>query len=141
MPKTVLQAVEKKPAIPGLPPYLVVGTPTRARSPRSKIVIEHLQVLFEWWKAAQPTLRDLSARDVGIPALKLAEEFGLQPPSNGNSFRANLQRVFDKMNFEGKTMFLSIRETEGPKFKVTPTTMVWFHPVPVSERSQQVRKQ
>jgi hypothetical protein len=135
MSKTTTQATEKRPTIPGLPSYLVVGTPNRARSSRTKIGIQQLRRMFEWWNSAQPTLKQLSARDVGLPATKLAEEFGLQSPTNGNSFRANVQRILDQLNIEGKTMYLSLRGTDGEKFKVTPETMVWFHPVAVSERS------
>ncbi len=134
MPKVTVRATEKRPTIPGLPSYLVVGTASRGRSSRTKVGIEHLKKMFEWWNSAQPTLKQHSARDVGLPALKLAEECGLHPPRNGNSFRTNLQRQFDKMNIEGRTMYLSVRGAQGDKFRVTPRTMVWFHPVPVSER-------
>lgn len=140
MPKAATQAMEKRPNVPGLPSYLVVGTPSRARSSRTKIGIEQLRKLFDWWGRAQPSLKELSARDVGLPVIKLAEEFGMQSPSNGNSFRASLQRVFDQLNIDGKTMYLSLRGADGEKFKVTPETMVWFHPVPLSERSQSAKK-
>lgn len=141
MSKTTVQTPEKRPALAGLPSYLTVGTASRTRSSRGKVGPEQLRKMFAWWDAAQPSLKQLSARDVGLPASKLAEEFGLQPPTNGNSFRANLQRIFDQMNLDGKTMYLSLRGAEGEKFKVTDQTMVWFHPVPVSERARSGRKQ
>jgi hypothetical protein len=134
MPKVTARTTDKKATIPGLPSYLVVGTASRGRSSRTKVGLEHLTKMFEWWNSAQPTLKAHSARDVGLPALKLAEECGLHRPRNGNSFRAKLQRQFDGMNIEGRTMYLSLRGAQGAKFRITPRTMVWFHPVPVSER-------
>ncbi len=135
MPKTSTQATEKRATIPGLPSYLTVGTPTRVRSSRAKIGPEQLRKLFDWWSAAQTELKELKAEAVGIPVLKLAQEFGLQAPSNGNSFRANIQRIFDGMSVDGKTMYLCLRGAEGDKFRVTDQTMLWFRPVPVSERT------
>ena len=140
MPKPTAQATEKRPTIPGLPAFLVVGNGGRARTARSRVGPEQLRKLFDWWNAAQPSLKELSAQDIGIPAFKLAQEFGLQPPTNGNSFRANLQRIFDQMQSDGKTMFLSLRGAEGEKFRVTPGTMVWFHPVQSSERVHPARQ-
>jgi len=139
MAKTSPQTTEKKPTIPGLPGYLVVGNGGRSRSSRSKVGVEQLHKLFEWWDKAQPSLKQLSAQDIGIPALKLAEEFGMQPPTNGNSFRANLQRIFDEMSIDGQTMFLSLRGAGEDKFQVLPETMVWFHPVPAAERGSSQR--
>ena len=140
MPKGAPQASEKRSAIPALP-FLEVGNAGRARTGRAKIGVEQLKKLFSWWDAAQPSLKQLSARDVGLPAFKLAQELGLEQPTNGNSFRANLQRKLDKLSVDGKTMFLSLRGTDGEKFKVTEETMVWMHPVPVGERSQAGKKQ
>jgi hypothetical protein len=133
-PQTTAQLTERKPTIPGLPAYLIVGNGSRARSSRAKVGVEQLRKLFGWWTAAQPSLKQLSAQDIGIPALKLAEEFGMLPPMNGNSFRANLQRIFDELSIDGKTMFLSLRGAGEDKFRVLPETMVWFHPVPSAER-------
>lgn len=132
MPKAP-QPSEKRPTVPGLP-FLAVGNASRTRSARTRVGVEQLKRLFDWWEAAQPSLKQLSARDVGLPAFKLAQELGLDQPTNGNSFRANLQRKLDELSVEGKTMFLSIRGTDGEKFKVTDETMVWFHPVSVGER-------
>ena len=140
MPKANPQATEKRAQLPGLPSFLTVGNGARTHSARSKVGPEQLRKLFDWWDTAQPSLKELSAQDIGIPALKLAQEFGMTPPSNGNSFRANLQRIFDGMNIEGETMFLSLRGAEGDRFKVTDKTMVWFHPVPVSERGHSVKQ-
>lgn len=115
---------------------MAVGNASRTRSARAKVGVEQPKRLFEWWYAAQPSLKQLSARDFGLPALKLAEQLGLDAPTNGNSFRANLQRKFDELNVDGKTMFLLVRGADGGKFKVTDETMVWFHPVAVSERER-----
>lgn len=138
MPKAIPQASEKRPSVPGLP-FLAVGNASRARSARAKVQVEQLKKLFDWWNTAQPSLKQLSARDVGLPVFKLAAEFGLDVPTNGNSFRANLQRIFDGMSVDGKTMCLSLRGTEGDKFRVTDETMVWFHPVPIGDRKPNKR--
>lgn len=135
MARVAPQATEKRPTVPGLP-FLAVGNASRTRSARAKVGVEQPKKLFEWWYAAQPSLKQLSARDFGLPALKLAEQLGLDAPTNGNSFRANLQRKFDELNVDGKTMFLLVRGADGGKFKVTDETMVWFHPVAVSERER-----
>ena len=104
MPKTNPQATAKPPNVPGLP-FLTVGSPTRARTGRAKIGQEHLQKLLDWFQQAQPTLKQLSASDVGIPAFKLAEELGLQPPQTGNRCRANLQRHFDELSIGARLSF------------------------------------
>lgn len=140
MSKTTTQTAEKKPNLPGLPSFLTVGNGSRERSTRSKVGPEQLRKLFGWWDQAQPVFKETGAGDVGIPAIRLAEEFKLQPPTNGNSFRANLQRILDQMNLDGKTMFLSLRGAEGDKFKITPETMIWFHPVSANERASLGKK-
>ena len=140
MAKVAPQATEKRPTVPGLP-FLEVGNASRARTGRAKVGVEQLKKMFDWWNTAQPSLKQLSARDVGLPAYKLAQELGLDTPTNGNSFRANLQRKLDTLSVDGKTMFLSIRGTDGEKFKVSDETMVWFHPVSVSERKSSKRAQ
>lgn len=140
MARVAPQATEKRPTVPGLP-FLAVGNASRTRPGRAKVGVEQLKRMFEWWDAAQPSLKQLSARDVGLPAFKLAQELGLDAPTNGNSFRANLQRKLDELSVDGKTMFLSIRGTDGEKFKVTDETMVWFHPVAISERKTSKRAQ
>lgn len=134
MTKATVQTTEKRASTQGLPSFLTVGNVSRAQSTRSKVGEAQLRKLFEWWEISKPTMKELSVRNVGIQATKLAQEFGLNAPTNGNSFRANLQRVFDQLNFEGETMFLSLRGTEGEKFRVTPETTIWFHPVSSSER-------
>jgi hypothetical protein len=141
MSKTTAHGQEKRPGITGLPAYFVAGTPERARSSRPKVGIEQLKKMFDWWEIATPTVKQSGARDVGLPASELAKEFGLAIPTNGNSFRANLQRILDDLNIGGRTMLLSLRGTEGDKFRVTPQTMVWFHPVPAIERAHSSKKQ
>ncbi len=89
MTKVAPQATGKRPTVPGLP-FLEVGNARRTRSTRTKVGVEQLKKLFERWSAAQPSLKQLSARDVGLPALHLAEELGLDAPTNGNSLRAIL---------------------------------------------------
>lgn len=134
MPKVTAESAEKRLTIPGLPGFLEVGNPARVRSARTKIGPEQLRKLFEWWSVAQPAMRQVGATAIGIPVLKLAQEFGLSQPTNGNSFRANLQRHFDQISVDGKTMFLSLRGADGDKFRVTEATRIYFHPVPISER-------
>lgn len=140
MPRETSQTTSKNASIPGLPSYITVGTASRTRSSRWRVGISQLTKMFEWWNAAQPALKEANARDVGLPALKLAEEFGLARPRNGNAFRANLQRHFDEMNIEGRTMLLSLQRARRDKLRVTTRTMIWFHPVPVSERLTSRRK-
>ena len=132
MPKAA-ESGETKPKS-ALPSFLVVGTAMGSRRSGVKIGREHVQKMLGWWQAAQPTLKETGSQDLGIPAVKLAEEFGLPTPTNGNSFRASLQRAFDQVSIDGKTVYLGLRGTEGEKFRVTKETMIWFHPVLVSER-------
>ncbi len=136
MPKAT-EVVESKPKAPS---FLQVGGSGPSGHARVKVGEAHLQKLFAWWNAMQPTLKEKGGESVGVTAFKLAEELGLQRPTNGNSFRANLQRQFDQLNIDGQTMFLSIRGVGDEKFKVLPTTMIWFQPVPSAQRLRQTTK-
>ncbi len=117
----------------GLPEFLVVGQAKGGRR-NGHIGQEHLSKLFDWWNSAQAYLKETGLADLDVPALKLASEFGLGAPTNGHSFRGNLQRPFDELEVEGKTMFVSLRGCPRPKFKVEKDTMVWFRTVPIRER-------
>lgn len=131
MPKAAAESVETKPKAPA---FLQVGVSNGTGRARVKVGEQHLRKLFDWWNAMAPALKEKGGDAVGVPALKFAEELGLSRPSNGNSFRANLQRVFDDLNIDGKTMFLSLRGAGENRFEVLPTTMIWFHPVAAAER-------
>ena len=133
MRKTSPKSAESK---TGAPSFLEIGTQAPMRHARVKVGEEHLRKLFAWWEATEDARKQVGGETVGVPAFKLAEELGLQRPSNGNAFRANLQRRFDQLNVDGKTMFLSLRGAGENKFEVLPTTMVYFHPVPAAERSR-----
>lgn len=117
-----------------IPTFLQVGGAGPSGRVRVKVGEQHLRKLFDWWNAMSPALKEKGGESVGVPALKLAEELGLQRPRNGNSFRANLQRQFDQQSIDGKTMFLSLRGAGEDRFEVLPTTMIWFQPVPASQR-------
>lgn len=137
MPKATESTENKAKA----PAFLQVGTGTGNGHQRVKVGEHHLRKLFDWWNAMAPALKEKGGESVGVPALKLAEELGLSPPTNGNSFRANLQRQFDQLSIEGRTMFLSLRGAGEEKFKVLPTTMIWFQPVLASHRVRLPRTQ
>ncbi len=117
----------------GLPDFLVVGQ-ARAGRRNGHITVDHLRKMLGWFEAADPQLKETGSTDLGIPATKLAEELGLSAPKNGNSFRGSLQKAFDSLEVDGKTIFLSLRGCPGPKFVVSRETVLWFHPIARSER-------
>lgn len=130
MPKTSESGEPKTKA----PTFLQVVSAAPGGRSRAKVGEQHLRKLFEWWNAMAPSLKEHGGTAVSIPAFKLAEELGLPRPTNGNSFRANLQRQLDELAVDGKTMFLSLRGVGDEKFQVLPTTTIWFHPIDAVER-------
>jgi hypothetical protein len=126
----------------GKPPaFLQVGAQLPGAQPRVRLGEQHLRKMFDWWNVMAPTLREKGGESIGIPALRLAEELGLRRPTNANSFRANLQRSFDKLSIDGRTMFLALRGAGSDKFELLPETTIWFRPVSASERKTGRRAQ
>ena len=138
MPKASPKSAEPKTEMPS---FLRIGSQVASTyRTRVKVGEQYLRKLFDWWAATEDARKQVGGETVGVPVIKLAEELGLQRPTNGNSFRANLQRQLDWLSVDGKTMFLSLRGAGENKFEVLPSTMVYFHPVPASERSPLARR-
>lgn len=118
-----------------LPDFVSVGTLTK-NGHRSSVALERLKKMLAWWNVGQPALKQNGGNALSISAYKLADEFGMKRPSNGNSFRGSLQLMFDAVEVEGLTMFVSLRGSPAPDFRVTDETTIWFRAVASSERTK-----
>ena len=99
--------------------------------------IDYPQLAEKLMKAYDDKKSDMlraGANSIGVKLSSFCERIGRPLPNNVNSFKAGIQRQFDKISIDGRSVVLGYSNVVKGTFRPTQNTMILWRVVPSSER-------
>jgi len=109
---------------------------TRGRAGRNSGInyAELATKLLELYDENERQMRHEGANAIGVPIEQFCANIGKPVPNNVNSLKSVMQKQFDKLDIDGRTIVLGYSSVQKGTFKPTNETMILWRAVPVSER-------